>query len=117
MKRDKKTEYTKWINKIKNNKESIASYISERMGGDLPQKKLLRYKVVDKYLFFKCEEQYLYGWWFDDYIGNNPTMIFVLPLVRDDYSHILCPELYDDISPKGFSWNKKDIQNIIKDYS
>jgi hypothetical protein len=89
-------------------REITALNLSERFGSDLPSNKLLRYKSYDGYIFFKCEEKYLYDEY--DYLGDNPTMIFVVPL--DSYFG----ELQDEIKPANFKWDNKSLKKLCDDY-
>ena len=94
--------------KIGIDKDITALNISERFGVDLPSRKLLRFKSYGGYLFFKCEEKYLYEEY--DYCGDNPTMVFVVPL--DSYYG----ELQDELRPIGFKWTNKSLKSICDEY-
>jgi len=94
--------------KIGIDRDITAYNISERFGSDLPSNKLLRFKSYGGYLFFKCEEKYLYQEY--DYIGDNPTRVFVVPL-NSYYG-----ELQDDLSPLGFQWTDKSLKIICDEY-
>ena len=93
------------------NKEKTALWISEVFGGELPPEKLHRYKLVDGYLFFKCEEKYLYGWQWDDYCGDNPTMVFIIN-VGNIYA-----ELEDEWDYKEFSWKSESLNELVEYYN
>ena len=93
------------------NKEKTALWISEVFGGELPPEKLHRYKLVDGYLFFKCEEKYLYAWQWGDYCGDNPTMVFIIN-VGNIYA-----ELEDEWDYKEFCWKKDSLDKLVKDYN
>ena len=93
------------------NKEKTALWISEVFGGELPTNKLHRYKVVDDFLFFKCEEKYLYGWQWGDYCGYNPTMVFVLSINN------IYPELEDEWDYKDFCWNRESLNKLMGHYN
>jgi hypothetical protein len=86
-------------------KKEVAHYIGELFGVDFEERHLHRFKIEGKYLFIKCQEKYLYGE--DDYIGNNPTMVFVL-YFGSPYGEVDCE--YD---PKGFEWNKKSLKKLV----
>ena len=94
--------------KIGIDKDITALNISERFGAHLPSRKLLRFKSYGGYLFFKCEEKYLYEEY--DYCGDNPTMVFVVPL--DSYYG----ELQDELRPIGFKWTNKSLKSICDEY-
>lgn len=89
-------------------KKFTALHISERMGSELPTDKLLKYDVWGKYLFFKCQEKYLY--WDDDYNGSNPTNVFALHIGS------VGNEVHDAIKPKSFKWNNEYMQKLVEDY-
>ena len=93
------------------NKDTTSLWISEVFGVDLPATKLHRYKREGDYLFFKCEEKYLYDWEWGDYCGNNPTMVFVV------YADSYCAELYDECDYKGFCWKNKSIKELVESYN
>ena len=89
-------------------KKFTALHISERMGSELPTDKLLKYDVWGKYLFFKCQEKYLY--WDDDYNGSNPINVFALHIGS------VGNEVHDAIKPKSFKWNNEYMQKLVEDY-
>tara|TARA_Y100000593_G_scaffold29776_1_gene59017 strand:+ start:6087 stop:6746 length:660 start_codon:yes stop_codon:yes gene_type:complete len=89
-------------------KKFTALHISERMGSELPTDKLLKYDVWGKYLFFKCQEKYLY--WDDDYNGSNPINVFALHIGS------VGNEVHDAIKPKSFKWNNKHMQKLVERY-
>jgi hypothetical protein len=89
-------------------KKFAALYISERMGSELPEDKLLKHDIWGKYLFFKCEEKYLY--WDGDYTGSNPTNIFVLYIGNVDNG------IYGFLKPKHFKWDNEYMQKLVEGY-
>ena len=92
-------------------KKKTALWISEVFGGELPPEKLHRYKFIDEYLFFKCEEKYLYGWQWGDYCGDNPTMVFIIN-VGNIYA-----ELEDEWDYKKFSWKAESLNELVEYYN
>jgi len=92
-------------------KDNTALWISEVMGGELPPNKLHRYKLVEGYLFFKCKEKYLYGWWWGDYCGNNPTAVYVLNVNN------IFGELEDEYDYKTFCWKNESLNKLVEDYN
>ena len=89
-------------------KKFAALYISERMGSELPEDKLLKHDIWGKYIFFKCEEKYLY--WDGDYTGSNPTNIFVLYIGNVDNG------IYGFLKPKHFKWDNEYMQKLVGGY-
>ena len=92
-------------------KDKSALWISEVTGGELPPNKLHRYKLLDGYLFFKCEEKYLYDWQWDDYCGDNPTMVFVINADN------IYGELEDELDYKNFCWKKESLDKLVQYYN
>ena len=58
-------------------KKFVALYLSERWG-TVERFKIQRHKAAGNWLFVKCQEKYFYDE--DDYIGNNPTHVYAIPL-------------------------------------
>ena len=51
-------------------------------------------------MFVKCQEKYFYDE--DDYIGNNPTYVYPIPL----HNGTVSGEIWDEIDPDAFDWSK-----------
>mgnify|MGYP003660092762 CR=1 FL=1 len=82
-------------------KKFVALYLSERWG-TVERFKIQRHKAVGNWLFVKCQEKYFYDE--DDYIGNNPTYVYSIPL----HNGTVSGEIYDEHDPDTFDWAKAE---------
>jgi len=80
-------------------KKFVALYLSERWG-TVERFKIQRHKAVGNWLFVKCQEKYFYDE--DDYIGNNPTYVYPIPL----HNGTVSGEIWDELDPDTFDWSK-----------
>ena len=82
-------------------KKFVALYLSERWG-TVERFKIQRHKAVGNWLFVKCQEKYFYDE--DDYIGDNPTHVYAIPL----HNGTVSAEIFFEEDPDAFDWAKAE---------